>query len=93
MQVLACVLKLAITVSEKVPANPRRHVMPQVAGLPTSAIAWLLLCSGIKLHIRGGLMPILASVPKLAITVEEKCLQAPGGTATCRKLQCCPRLQ
>ena len=102
MQVLASVLKLAITVSEKMPATPRRHVtymscfgllMPQVAGLPTSFIAWLRLCSGIKLRIREGHMPILASVPKLAITVEEKCLQAPGGTATCRKLQCCPRLQ
>ena len=86
MQVLASVLKLAITVSEKMPATPRRHVtytscfgllMPQVAGLRKSAILWLRLCSGIKLRIREGHMPILASVPKLAITVSDKMLAGP----------------
>ena len=104
MQVPACSLKLAITVSEKMPANLQITrveetpgcvglLMPQVAGWFTAEIAWLRIFSGIKVRIREGHMPILASVPKLAITVEEKCLQAPGGTATCRKLQCCPRLQ
>ena len=99
MQVLACVLKLAITVSDKMPANLRRHVtymsffgllMPQVAGLFTSEIAWLRLCSGIKLRILEGHMPILAMGPKLAITLDEKMLAGPQRHRHMRQLAVLP---
>ena len=99
MQVPACVPKVAPTVSSKIPANLRRHVtymsffgllMPQVAGLFTSEIAWLRLCSGIKLRILEGHMPILAMGPKLAITLEEKMLAGPQRHRHMRQLAVLP---